>query len=278
MVAPNIFLVLVLIVLIVLAILLAVSIFRGRKIIRGNQSEEAFNNDTGDNHFILFFKQFSATDIDNFYDFLTPGKEITKETETLLGEGKLGSKIFPVEVGSSITQTIERQIKAPTPLFKYEYIIRRLKQDNKLTIIESGITDDTELTRFEHLLEELKQYSIELPPETIKTTKANIKNRKTVDKLLRERIVRYTKLNCLILNFPFVVKKEEYGYELISARDELRETTVSVKLGSKSLTPRGEEYFQTSSGQKLYFSVFGEAEISEANEEEYILITSFAVF
>lgn len=278
MVNLNVYLIFLLIALIGLAILLAVRIFRDRENKRVKDTEDNISSDGTDDRFILFFKQFSETEIDAFYNFLAPDKEIIKETETFLGEGKLGSKIFPAEIGSSITQTIERQIKAPTPLFKYEYVVKKLRQDNKLTIIDSGAMDGSDLMRFESLMNELKVFNIELSPEVVETTRANIKNRKTIDNLLKERILRYTKLNCLILNFPFKVKKDEQGYKLISERDSLHETTVSVELSNETLTPRGREYFQTADGQRRFFSIFGEAEISEAKEGEFILITSFVVF
>lgn len=275
------YLVLLLIILIVLAALLAVNIFRGERGAGGRRGDEVFHTDETGNRFILFFKQFSESDIDNLYNFLTPDKEVvTRKTETLLGEGKLGAKIFPVEVNSSLTQTIEQQIKAPTPLFKYEYIVRKLKQDNNLTIIDSGGPGGADLSRLDGLIEQLKEFNVKIPPAEVEAARAVIKNRKTVDRLLKELIPRKgdTKLNCLLLNFPFTVRRDGEGYELISERDELHETTVSVKLGCDTLTPRGKEYFQSSTGQRRGFSIFGEAEISVSKDEEFISITSFVVF
>ncbi|HEX7312921.1 MAG TPA: hypothetical protein VF297_03325 [Pyrinomonadaceae bacterium] len=278
---PSLYLIPLLVILIGFAVLLVVKISRSERGAEGRRGEEVLHGDETSSRFILYFKQYSESDINDLYNTLTPEKEVvTKKTETLLGEGKLGAKLLPVEVGSSLTQTIEQQIKAPTPHFKYEYIIKKLRQDKELIIINAEGPEGIDLSRLDSLIEELKEFNIKVPPNEVEAARASIKNRKTVARLLKEHNPRRgdRKLNCLLQNFPFTVKEDGGGYELISERDVLHETTVSAKLSNDTLTPKGREYFQRWIGEMRDLSIFGEAEISVSKDGEFISITSFVVY
>ncbi len=244
---------------------------------------ELLNEESSSESEIVFsFWLFSQKNIDDLFKLLAPTQEIIiKDTITFFGEGSIDLKILPTSIKSSYQQTIEKQTILPTPVFKYEFCLRKLRSESKLTIIDSGSYDNHELERFNKLLSDLEEFEkFRVDPSIIEKQREDLKLRKSIESIVVERARKIGTINCFFRNYRFTIKKSQEGrFYLISSEEDNGSIEIKVIINNKTLTEGGLEHFNTHVDKTQGFTVFGKGTYYEDNlKQKGVSITPFVIF
>ncbi len=223
------------------------------------------------------FYLFDEKCIEGLYKEYTHEDKIKiKEKERTHTGVELSSQYLPFSAKNGSEKETEYEYNTLSSQSKYNFCIKKLISENKVTVIEDDHHNSIFLDEFDGLIEKLGSYSkINIDARQVEEQRKDIINRNKG--FLSEKLDKQKTIQCLFDKQEFLIIKTGDGFDLV-LQSNLLSHTVKIRIYDVNLTELGKNHLRTSESCIEPFTIFGRLKYSAKNEDKFILVHPTVIF